>query len=126
MTACSDHLFLHCFYLVLDFQLLTTGASEPIYRVGIETQTWKTDVYMRDGKARAGMNWAKVALTYINCHVCRTDSWWEAAGQCSSLAGHSEMARGAGWGRLEAPEGRDACLHIADSFYCVAETNRTL
>lgn len=44
----------------------------------------------------------------------------------ASLAGHSEMARGAGWGRLEAPEGRDACLHIADSFYCVAETNRTL
>ena len=26
-------------FLVIDFQLWTNGASEPIYRVGIETQT---------------------------------------------------------------------------------------
>ena len=36
--------FLALFLLVLDFQLLTNGVSEPMYRVGIETQTWKIDV----------------------------------------------------------------------------------
>ena len=32
---------------------------------------------------------------------------------------------GAGGGR-QAQEGRDICIHIADSFHCTAETNTTL
>lgn len=72
-----------------------------------------------------GMNWA--SGTDIHKLPCAEQT---AGGKlldsAASLAGHSEMARGAGWGRLEAPEGRDAFLHIADSFYCAAETNMTL
>ena len=33
---------------------------------------------------------------------------------------------GVGWGGRDAHEGRDGCIHMADSRYCIAETNRTL
>ena len=34
--------------------------------------------------------------------------------------------RDGGEGGRKAQEGRDACIHIADSFNCTAETNATL
>ena len=34
--------------------------------------------------------------------------------------------RDGSWGRREAQEGGDICIHIAESLYCIAEANTTL
>jgi len=63
---------------------------------------------------------------HIHATMCKIDSWWEAAVQhrelssvfCDDLEGWD---RGGG---IKAEEGRDTCIHRADS--CTAETNTTL
>ena len=65
--------------------------------------------------------------TYIT--ICKTDSQWEFAiwlrelkrGLCDNL----EVCDGQGDGR-ESQEGGDICIPMADSRWCLAETNKIL
>ena len=61
--------------------------------------------------------------------MSKTDSWWEPAVYHRELSlvlcGDLEEWDGGG-GKREAQEGRDVCIHTADSLHCTAETKTTL
>ena len=58
--------------------------------------------------------------------MCETDSG-KLLYNTGSSVWCSVMTRGVGWGRKrEAQEGGDICILIADSHYCMEETNMAL
>lgn len=121
MTACSDHLFLHCFLFSVRPNPYQTGASEPIYRVGIETQTWENRCVYMWWQGAGRMNWA--SGTDIHKLPCRTDSWCgRLLDSAASLAGHSGDGQRGGMGRLEAPE-EAGCMPTYSWFILLCSRN---
>ena len=96
MTACSDHLFLHCFLFSVRLPTFNNWCKWT-YLQGRNRDSDMENrcVYMRDGKAGAGWT-GRVALTYINCHV-----------QNRQLVGNCWTVQRAWLGTLRWPEGQD-------------------
>lgn len=83
------------------------------------------DMRTRQGggeKGEGGLNW-DIRIDIYTLLVCKTDRQWQAAiyhrefrsVRCRDLEGRD----GCEGGR------RDVCIHVADSFNCIAQTNTT-
>ena len=74
---------------------LENGTDEPIFRAGIDTQTWRTDLWPQQAQERGGRI-ERVALKHMCCYMW--NSW---------LTGSCRVARGTQPGALWQPRGAD-------------------